>query len=166
MYSKLDKAYQDETTNKVIEKNLLIENKVKIGDDVFNFELLDSNNKLFNSSDLKGKYFLIDFWSSGCAPCRRQFPKLKQVYESSKKHSFEIIGVSLDKSKSKWKTALEKDNLPWINVIDQSEFSGIIARQYNLWSIPSNFLIDKQGKIIAINIEPDALKSLLINQYD
>lgn len=166
LYSKLDKGYQDKTTIKVIEKNLLIEKSLKIGDNVFNFQLPDSNNKLFSSSELKGKYFLLDFWSSGCAPCRREFPKLKQVYELHKKKSFEILGVSLDKSKSKWKSALEKDVLPWINVIDESEFSGIIATQYNIWSVPSNFLIDKQGKIIAINITPDELETLLTNKVN
>lgn len=161
IYTKLDKKSQDENSLKHIENNLYPERELKFGSPVFNFELPNQKDFLFNTSTLKGKWFLIDFWSSWCTPCREQLPALKEIYNLYKNRNFEIIGVSLDKSKSNWIKALDKENLEWINVIENNEFLGKVAKKYSVFAIPSNFLINPSGKIVAKNILPEDLKKIL-----
>ena len=64
-------------------------------------------------SDFRGKVLLVDFWASWCGPCRRENPHVKKLYEKYKDQGFEILGVSLDRTKSSWVAAIEKDGLPW-----------------------------------------------------
>lgn len=161
IYTKLDKKCQDENSIKHIENNLYPERELKFGSPVFNFELLNQKDSLFQTSTLKGKWFLIDFWSSWCKPCRKQLPDLKEIYNVYKYRNFEIIGVSLDKSNSNWIKALNKENLEWINVIENNEFLGKVAKKYSVFAIPSNFLVDPSGKIVAKNILPEDLKKIL-----
>ncbi len=102
----------------------------------------------------KGKYVLIDFWASWCAPCRAENPTVKGVYNKYHEKGFDVLGVSLDLTTSKqaWLDAIQKDGLTWTQVSDLKGFDSPVAVQYGVHAIPANFLIDPSGKIIAANL--------------
>jgi peroxiredoxin len=112
-------------------------------------------------SSLRGEYVLLDFWASWCKPCRIENPNLVRAYKRFKDKGFEIYQVSLDKKRSVWVNAIEKDNLDWIHVSDLNFWNSSVVRSYNLSSIPANFLLNKKGEIVAKNLRGDALHAKL-----
>jgi peroxiredoxin len=103
-------------------------------------------------SSLKGKAVLIDFWASWCRPCRIENPNVVSAYNKFKSEGFEIYGVSLDKSQDAWVNAIKQDGLNWINVSDLGGWNSAGAATYGVRSIPGNFLLDKNGVIVAKNL--------------
>ncbi|WP_316633382.1 TlpA disulfide reductase family protein [uncultured Flavobacterium sp.] len=160
-YAKLSKT--DNTVGQ-LEFNLFPEKFINVGQSVYDFELPDENNVIFRTSDLKGKWFLVDFWASWCAPCRAQMPELSKIYNTHKNKNFEVVALSIDKDKTKWIDALKKENTGWINLIEQKEYSSKIVERYGVRAIPSNFLINPEGKIEAKDISMEELNTLLTNQ--
>lgn len=112
-------------------------------------------------SALQGKWVLLEFWASWCGPCRQANPALRQAYEALKGHSFEIFAVSLDEDAASWRKAIVKDQLPWIHVSQLKGFEDDAALTYSISAIPSNVLIGPHGKIVAIDVEPADLPSLV-----
>ncbi|WP_342330924.1 TlpA disulfide reductase family protein [Pedobacter sp. FW305-3-2-15-E-R2A2] len=117
------------------------------------FTLPDSSGNELSLSSYKGKYVLIDFWASWCVPCRAENPNVVKAYEQFKDKNFDVLGISIDTSKPSWVKALKEDHLIWKNVLD----NGTVAKQYNVHSVPSNFLLDPNGKIIARNLRGDQI---------
>jgi len=109
---KVKESYYYDHLNKLYES---IKN-VAIGQPAPNFKIQDSNGEWVQLDDFKGKFVLIDFWASWCAPCRASNPELVKVYETFQNRNFTILGVSVDKDKKRWLDAIDKDRLPWINV--------------------------------------------------
>lgn len=122
-----------------------------------NFSQLSNKAKPIKLSAYKGKYILLDFWASWCAPCRKEHPKLINLYNTYKGGKFEIIAVSLDNNKQDWLNAIQQDNINWIQVSDLRGQQNAIALQYGVQSVPANFLIDPNGVIIGKNLTADAL---------
>ncbi|MBT3207924.1 MAG: AhpC/TSA family protein [Bacteroidetes bacterium] len=117
------------------------------------------NGENISLHSLRGKYVLLDFWASWCAPCRRENPNLVANYNKYKDEGFEIYQVSLDKAgkRSDWINAIRADKLDWIHVSDLKFWQCVPAKQYGVKSIPSSFLIDKDGKVIAKNLRASEL---------
>ncbi|WP_169304298.1 peroxiredoxin family protein [Pedobacter frigoris] len=132
----------------------------KVGEIAPDFTQVDSIGNKFTLSSFKGKYVLLDFWASWCGPCRAEFPHLVKAYDKYKGKNFTIIGVTRDqeKEKSKWLQAIADEGMTWLQI---SDFDQSAARLYNAVSLPSNFLIDPTGKIVAVNLRGDRLDTFL-----
>lgn len=105
----------------------------------------------------ENKYVLLDFWASWCGPCMGEVPHLKKTYEEFHKKGFEIFGVSFDSKAEDWTEAVEKNGMDWIHVSALSGFDNQAAEDYAVRGIPSNFLIDSEGKIVAKDLRGDEL---------
>ena len=113
----------------------------------------DINGNPISLSSLRGRYVLLDFWAAWCRPCREENPNILENYNRFKDQGFEVYQVSLDRNKEDWLRGIEQDNLPWINVSDLKYYQSDAAVLYNINKIPSAFLLDPNGTIIAKNIE-------------
>ncbi len=102
---------------------------------------------------MKNKFTLLDFWASWCHPCRNEFPSLKEVYKKYHSEGFEIYAVSIDTEEENWIDALKEENVPWINVRVLNGIKSESAKKYAIRGIPTSFLIDKKGTIIATRNE-------------
>jgi len=120
-------------------------------------ELTNPKGKAIKLSDLKGKMVLIDFWASWCGPCRKENPNVVEAYKKYNKtkfkngKGFEIFSVSLDKTQEPWIAAIEKDGLVWQNHGWDKEY--VASKLYNVVSIPTAYLINGKGEIIAYGEE-------------
>ena len=127
--------------------------------------LPDPDGKTQTLSSLRGKIVLLDFWAGWCGPCRRENPNLVAAYAKYHDKGFEIFQVSLDKTKPEWLAAIRQDGLNWIHVSDLKFWNSPVARQYGIESIPANFLLDKEGKIIGSNLRGAALEQELAKLF-
>lgn len=153
----------EEAKNTLIGKQLGVYlNKTKnvvIGKQLPDFTLPDISSNLVSLADFKNKYVLVDFWYSGCPPCISQFPKLREIYLKNKGR-FEIVGVSHDgeKDRLKWLKVLDRISTGWTQLLDTEN---VVCDKFGIESFPSNFLLDKNGIILAKNISEQEVEKFL-----
>ena len=133
----------------------------KVGSIAPDFTINDVANKPFSLSSLKGKYVLVDFWASWCAPCRGENPFVVAAYNKYKHKNFTILGVSLDEERSEWINAIREDKLSWLQLSDLKGMNGSTASLYGIDAIPFNVLLDPQGKVIATSLRGEAIEEKL-----
>jgi|SRR5436190_19218058 len=131
--------------------------QLKIGATAPDIVLPDNRDSILKLSSLEGKVVLIDFWASWCAPCRAANPYIEKLYKKYKAKGFEVYAVSIDVKKDAWLKAIKKDKLSYLQVNENTGWYSKVAEQYYVDQIPTNFLLDKEGRIVAINLEGKAL---------
>ena len=134
---------------------------VAIGQIAPDFTLNDVNDKpvALSSKIGKSKLLLVDFWASWCGPCRGENPNVVKVFKEFNKKGFDVFGVSLDSKKEDWVKAISEDKLTWTQVSDLLRGNSAAAKLYAVNSIPSNFLLDEKGTIIAKNLRGEELNT-------
>ncbi|WP_345947874.1 TlpA disulfide reductase family protein [Mucilaginibacter sp. PAMB04274] len=131
---------------------------ISVGHNAPEFTTKGIDGRPVKLSDYKGKYVMIDFWASWCAPCRQENPNVVRLYNQYKSKGLNILGISLDEEKAAWQQAIAADKLTWQHASDLQKFEGPTERLYHIEAIPSNFVIDPQGKIIAKNLSGKSLE--------
>ena len=139
---------------------------INVGGIAPDIDLLAPDGKHIKLSSLRGKYVLLDFWASWCGPCLAEVPNVKAVYEQYKDKGFEIYGVSLDDKKDAWVNAIEKHDLPWIHVSSLKGWECPVAKIYNVTGIPKMYLLDKEGRIVAMDLRGEALKEKVASFFN
>jgi peroxiredoxin len=157
LYENLSPKIKESRYAKSVSKYLETSKEMNIGDIAEDFQLSDLYGNFVCLKDFKGKFVLLDFWSSGCKPCRIEHKNFLKNYEKYKDKGFEIISVTSDKNKKTWESATKEDSMIWVSLQDDASESGRVGTKYNVKLIPENFLINPNGKIIAMNLHGNKL---------
>jgi peroxiredoxin len=120
---------------------------------------IDGINVTLSTELKKNKVTLVDFWAAWCRPCRVENPNLVRLYKKYNKEGFNIIGVSLDRTKEQWKQAIIDDNLPWVQVSNLNFWNDPIARRYSIRAIPQSYLLNKDGLVLGKNLRGQDLEA-------
>jgi peroxiredoxin len=162
LYNSFSKEVKQTSFGKKIFTFLSLNRNIKIGDKFVDFSQKDTSGKLVKLSNIKSNCILLEFWGSWCGPCREENPSLVKIYNEFKQKGFEILGVASETNKQQWTTAIKSDGLNWINVTDYKGGDNNAAMIYGVSGYPSNFLIDKNGTIIAKDVYGDDLRNWLL----
>lgn len=125
--------------------------QINVGDAMPTIILSTDKEENFSLSSSTGKVTLVDIWASWCGPCRIANKKLVRLYNETRDKNFEIVGISLDTDRKKWLAAIAKDQLHYMQLIDQKGFDANTAIVFNVEQLPATYLFDVTGKLVAIN---------------
>ena len=153
IFNMFDPSLRGTSYYDAFETSLLALERVAIGNPAVDFTLENTDGQKVSLSDFRGQVVLISFWASWCPYCRVENPNLVRVYEKFGNDNFEVLGVSLDRTKDAWLQGIEEDGLEWVHVSDLQGWRSGPAAEYAVRSIPQNVLIDQNGTIIARNLK-------------
>lgn len=166
LYKKLSPAMQNSFFGKDVAEFIALNKNPKIGDRYVNFTQENVEGKKVSLSDFDGKVVLLDFWGSWCGPCRANNVELVKVYKEFKDKGFEILGVAADGGRAEWLAAIQKDEMTWPNVTDFNGPKNKAAIAYGINKYPTNYLIDKNGKLVAMDLYGGDLRAKIGEYLD
>lgn len=158
LYSILDISKQDDQYLKLYQKGIEKLDIYAVGKPFLDFKLPNQNGNFIGLKDFQGKIVLVDFWASWCAPCRKKNPELIGLKHQFANADFEIIGISRDKNKKQWISAIVKDKLEWTNLLDDDQKMENIM---GIENIPYNYLLDEKGIILGVNLPIEKITEIL-----
>ncbi len=161
VFDALDASLRNSVAGKDIDDRLTALTTVVAGKMAPDFTENDTANKPLTLSSLRGHYVLVDFWASWCHPCRMENPNLVKQYALYKDKGFQVLSVSLDDHADRWKEAINQDGLPWLHVSDLKGWNNAACKLYAIRAVPSSFLVDPQGKIVATGLRGEELEEKL-----
>ena len=135
--------------------------QINVGDTIPSVTLKSSYNKDVNITSFKGKYVLVDFWASWCATCRLGNKKLVKLHNEVTSDKIEIIGISIDTDTNKWLKAIEKDKIKFTQLTDSKGFDAETAVQFGVDELPSKYLFNQEGILIAKNPTEEEIIKLI-----
>ena len=142
---------------------------LKIAETAPPISLPSVNDGTITLSSLKGKLVLIDFWASWCAPCVKEQPALQSLYEQFAKQvkagKFEILGISLDRTRENWLKTINRFQINWPQASDLKYWKSPVAKAYGISELPFNAIVNSEGKIIAINLHGKELEAFIDNYF-
>lgn len=139
---------------------------VSIGGTAPDITLMTPDSTELSLSSLRGHYVLLDFWASWCGPCLREVPNVKAIYDKYHDKGFEIYGVSLDETPGPWKAAIKKNEMNWHHVSSLKGWDCPTAKRYNVTGIPRMYIINPEGKIIAMDLRGEELANFVASLYE
>ena len=124
---------------------------------------IDGPDITLSNELLNNKVTLLDFWAAWCRPCRIENPNLVRLHKKYKDAGFDIIGVSLDRTREQWEQAVIDDNLPWTQVSNLNFWNDPVARRYSIRAIPQSYLLDKDGLVMGKNLRGQELEDRILS---
>lgn len=163
LFASLDNELQKSTVGQQVGNVISKRMKLAIGQKVTDFKSKSDKGTDFNLlSSLGSKVTILDFWASWCGPCRMENPNLVRIYNKYKKSGLEIISYSIDDNEKAWKLAIEKDRMTWIHASNLKGQEDNVAELFQIQAVPTVFILDNQGIIVAKNIRGDELEAKIV----
>ena len=152
LFEGLSEEVKNSSYGKSIQRYLELNSVPKIGDRYVDFAMNNQFGEKVQISDFDGEIVLLDFWASWCGPCIKEYPALREAYSKYRDIGFEIVGISQDQTKESWVKAIKSENLEWVNLWEEGGNKTDPHLIYGINGIPDNFLIDRNGFVIARNL--------------
>jgi len=126
----------------------------------------DLEGNAFDWKEYKGKVVLIDFWATWCGPCREELPNIKALYEKYHDKGFEVVGISIDQNRLAVEEYVDNFDVPWVTLHeDNGQGEQPTADYYGVFSIPTMILVGRDGKVVSLYAQGEALRDLLAEQF-
>jgi len=133
-----------------------------VGKEFPSFDAKDAlTGKRFSLTDLRGRVVLVDFWATWCRPCIAEVPNVRRVHRKYKDAGFDVVSISLDKNRSRFKSYAKKNGMKWYHVMEGGGWGTRLAKKYGVRSIPAMYLLDHEGKVISTKARGQELERLV-----
>src|SRR5690606_3065115 len=166
LYAQIGPSAKNTSAGKSIALRLEKMSRRQIGSLLENFTQPDTAGHPVDFQQFRGQYVLVDFWASWCMPCRAENPNVLKAYQKFKDKGFTVLGISLDEKASNWKKAIKDDDLPWTQLSDLKGWKSDLVNRLGIEFIPSNVLVDPEGKIIATDLRGEMLEEQLKELFE
>lgn len=163
LFQKLATSVQNLPHAKALYKSLAANLVFPMNSVAPNFSAPTPDGKMVSLKESLGKVTVIDFWASWCAPCRVENPNLIRIYNTYKDQGLSVIGVSVDSKKEHWVEAIKQDKLPWIQISNLQGTKDAISKTYQIKSVPTTYVLDKDGKIVGFGLTNKDLEEKIID---